>query len=81
MMHLREMIEDMFSGGTVNDELSSTLKTDPNGEAMRRYQRQLAAAREKVEGVSRGAREDTSIKALQAGMALLPTLWRDLNRR
>ena len=71
----------MFSGGTVNDELSSSLKADPNGDAMRRYQRQLADAKDKVEDVSRGAREDTSIKALKAGMALLPVLWRDLNRR
>ncbi len=71
----------MFRGGTVNDELSLTLKADSNGDAMRRYQRQLAIALEKVEGISRGAREDKSIKALQAGMSLLPVLWRDLNRR
>jgi len=48
---------------------------------MRRYQRQLSDAVEQVEGGSRGAIEDTSTKAFQAGLSLLPVLWRELNRR
>jgi len=81
MMHSREKNGEMFSSGTVNDELSSVLKSDANGDAMRRYQRQLEAAADRVEGISQGAITDTSTKALQAGLALLPVLWRDLNRR
>jgi len=81
MMQSREKNGEMFSSGTVNDELSSVLKSDTNGDAMRRYQRQLEAATDRVEGISQGAITDTSTKALQAGLALLPVLWRDLNRR
>ena len=71
----------MFYGDTVDGELCATLKGDSGGEAMRRCQRQLEAALEKAEHIPCKGRKDTSIKAFQAGMALLPALWRDLNRR
>jgi hypothetical protein len=71
----------MFCGGTVNEELSSVLKSDSSGEEMRRMQRRLADAKNEIEAVSGGARRDKSAKALQAGISLLPTLWRDVNRR
>ena len=81
MMQARRTKRDMFSGGTVTEELSSTLKSDPSGEAMRRYQRRLAEAKDRIDAPSEGAKTDKPAKALQAGIELLPTLWRDLNRR
>lgn len=48
---------------------------------MRRYQRQLSDASDTLENLPQGATKDTSIRAVKAGIALLPVLWRDLNRR
>ena len=81
MMQSQGTDADMFYSGTVKDELSADLKADPNGEALRRYRRRLAIAHEKAEGVSCESQKDMTIRALQAGTALLPVLWRDLNRR
>ena len=71
----------MLDSKTSDEDLSKVLKADPTGEAMRRYRSRLSTALDKAQGVSCTRREDTTIKALQAAMALLPALWRDLNRR
>ncbi len=81
MMQIQKTKQDMFYGGTVTDELSSILRSDPSGEAMRRFQRQLAEAKGRDDASSEGARTDKTAKALQAGINLLPVLWRDINRR
>jgi hypothetical protein len=75
------MMRDMFYGGTVIEELSSMLKSDPTGEGMRRCQRQLSEARDRNDASSEGAKTDKTMKALEAGITLLPVLWRDINRR
>lgn len=71
----------MSYDGTASKDLTSVLRSDASGDAVRRYQRQLAAGMDKAASSSCGAKHKVTAKAFQVGISLLPVLWRDSKRR
>ncbi len=71
----------MSYDGTASKDLASVLRSDSSGDAVRRYQRQLATGLDKLANPNCGAKHKVAAKAFNAGMSLLPVLWRDSKRR
>lgn len=56
--------------------LAETLRSDGSGTELRRMQRELRANRDALNGQTDVANLEAAAKAYDAGIALLPELWR-----